>query len=142
MAASEQQNDEALCLAYTQQGDNYKTGHKNIHCIVAANLGIGSAQYAVGMGYGFEGDHALEEKYYRLAADNRVVAAYLALGHVLAEKAPYEAIYWYQRSVCANGKHDGYAAILISKIFAALGNEGQATYWREVCKNSQYKYCN
>jgi hypothetical protein len=98
-------SDEEQCRSYVKRDNNYKTAQMNEACIRAAQAGIGSAQYSVGMGYGFAGDYGRERKYYRLAANNRVIAAYLALGHVVRDDNVWEAIYWYQRFVTT--KHKG-----------------------------------
>ena len=138
VAASE---DEAACLRFVDVGENYKVAHENEHCLRAAEAGLGSAQYSVGMGYGFAGERALEERYYRLAADQRNVAAYLALGHMLSESKPWESVYWYQRYVAVKPEGYGYAALLVSKILEQLDDKGQAAYWLDVCRASGYEGC-
>jgi len=136
-----QDRDVEECNAFVAVGENYKTAHRNENCLRAAERGSGSAQYSVGMAYGFAGDRQLEEKYYRLAADQRSVAAYLALGHLLADRSPWESIYWYQRYVATKADGYGYAALLLSKSFERLGERGQAAYWLEVCSKSEYTGC-
>jgi len=96
------------------------------------------------MGYGFDGNSELEEKYHLLAANNRAVAAYLSLGHIYSKDDPWKAIYWYQRfiSVKQEGGEFGYAAKRISRIFdEQLGDIAQANYWNAICKSSPYKGC-
>lgn len=134
-------SDEERCRAFIRIGDNYKQAHKNEHCLKAAKLGVGSSQYSVGLAYGYSGDKASEEKYYRLAANNGSSAAYLALGHVLNDPKPWEAIYWYQRYVTSKADGYGYAALLVSKIFQRFGDKAQAAYWVEVCRSSTYNGC-
>lgn len=136
-----QSEDESRCLAYVSAGENYKVAHENDYCLRAAKAGSGAAQYSVGVAYGFAGDRESEERYYRLAADRRIVAAYLALGHVLAVTRPWEAIYWYQRYVATKAEGYGYTALLLSKILARMGEEGEAMYWVEVCRGSGYEEC-
>jgi hypothetical protein len=137
-----QSSDEQQCLNYVRLGENYKFAHQNEHCLSAANAGVASVQYSVGMGYGFAGDSASEEKYYRMAANNRNIAAYLGLGHVLAKSKPWEAIYWYQRYIATRHDGWGYAAILVSRIFNRLGDPAQAAYWLDACRSSTYEGCN
>jgi len=122
-------------------GETDRHAHENKQCLRAADAGFGPAQYSVGMAFGFAGDHAAEEKYYRLAADRQVIAAYLGLGHLLAESKPWEALYWYQRYVALKPEGYGYAALLASKIFERLGDRGQAGYWLGVCTASGYEGC-
>ena len=136
------ETDEQQCISYVQNGENYKHALQNEHCLNAANAGVATAQYSVGMAYGFAGDRASEEKYYRLAANNRNIAAYLALGHVLAKSKPWEAIYWYQRYIATRHDGWGYAALLISRIFETLRDPTQAAYWLEACRSSPYQDCN
>lgn len=134
--------DEVGCMAFLDgAGESHRHAHENKQCLRAADAGFGPAQYSVGMGFGFAGDHAAEEKYYRLAADRQVIAAYLGLGHLLAESNPWEAIYWYQRYVALKPEGYGYAALLASRIFERLGERGQAEYWLGVCKTSGYEGC-
>ena len=135
------ETEENLCLSYVGIGENYKTAHKYQPCLDSAALGQGPAQYALGMSYGYAGNSELEEKYYRLAASNRNIAAYLSLGHVLSVSNPWEAIYWYQRYVATKSNGYGYAAVLISNLFSKLGDSIQAAYWLEVCEASQYGGC-
>lgn len=134
-------DDESECMSFVKIGDNYKKGHRNISCQNAANAGVGSAQYAVGVGYGYAGDSTQELKYLRLSANNRNIAAYLSLGHALRNKEPWESIYWYQRYVATNAQGYGYAALLISDVFKELGDSAQSKYWREVCMKSPYQGC-
>jgi len=134
--------DEIACVAFVDAGrENYKRAHEDAHCLKAAQTGSRLAQYSVGMGYGFAGDRVSEEKYYRLAANQKAVAAYLALGHLLAEDRPWEAIYWYQRFIELRPEGYGYAAVLVSKIFQRLGDRSQAAYWLEVCRGSGHEGC-
>ena len=134
-------SDEAECMAFIALEQNYRVAHENERCLAAAKAGFGPAQYAVGMGYGFGGDRVSEERYYRLAADQRIVAAYLALGHTFAETKPWESVYWYQRFIATKPEGYGYAALLVSKIFVRLQDAGQAAYWLEVCRESKYEGC-
>jgi hypothetical protein len=137
--AQAQSEDEIACAAFLEA--NHKAAHTNESCLKAAEAGFGPAQYSVGMGFGFAGQPELEQKYYRLAAEQRITAAYLGLGHTLVQSDPWESIYWYQRFVATGDEAKGYAAILIAKIFEALGDRGQAAYWVEVCKASEYRSC-
>lgn len=134
-------SDEQQCQSFVRVAENYKLAHQNEHCLKAANVGIGSAQYSVGMAYGYAGDSAAEQKYYRLAANNRGIAAYLALGHALSESKPWEAIYWYQRYIATRHDGWGYAALLVSRIFEKLGDSAQAAYWLDACRSSPYEGC-
>ncbi len=133
--------EEKNCLNFVAQDENHKIAHQHAACIKAANSGVSSAQYSVGMGYGFSGKHVQEEKYYRLAANNQNINAYLAMGHLLKDKKPWQTIYWYQ--IYFDKKEDGYgyAAILISKIFIELGDVEQAKYWQLNCNSSPYQDC-
>jgi len=139
--ATSSDTDEEKCLSYIRAHQSYKDAHKNKNCLKAAKAGISSAQYIVGMSYGFAGNHELEKKYYRLAANNKNIAAYLSLGHVLRDESKWEAIYWYQRYVATKTKGYGYAALLISDIFNELGDDAQSKYWREVCRTSSFRDC-
>ena len=132
---------ESMCLSYVAITGNIKKAHEYQPCLDASDLGIGSAQYSVGMSYGYAGKNDLEERYYRLAASNRNIAAYLSLGHLLRENSPWKAIYWYQRFAATKADGYGYAAILISNLFSELGDASQAEYWLEVCKVSPYNGC-
>jgi len=134
-------SSEQACQNYVSIEDGYKTAHKNEDCLKALDEGYGSAQYSVGMGFGYAGDKKLEEKYYRLAADNGVVAAYLALGHHLREENIWESIYWYQRFVQTKTNGYGYAALQLSKLFDKLSDAGQAKYWLTICESSDYEGC-
>lgn len=133
---------EEACTNFVSNQLNIRSAHKYEHCINAANEGSGSAQYSVGMSYGFDGQREVEEKYYRLAADNKNVAAYLALGHHLRDKNIWESIYWYQRFAQTKTNGYGYAALQLSELFDSLGNQGQANYWLNVCNLSDYQGCN
>ncbi len=133
--------DEKMCTSFVKEGSNYKTANKNKYCLDAANTGISSAQYSVGMSYGFSGNPKLEQEYYRKAANNRNVAAYLALGHTLRNDNIWEAIYWYQRFVATKTDGYGLAANLLSTIFTKLNNEEQSAYWQQVCELSPYTGC-
>jgi hypothetical protein len=133
--------DEQKCQAFVRVGENYKLAHQNEHCLNAANAGAGSAQYSVGMAFGYADDPAAEQKYYQLAANNLNIAAYLALGHALSEAKPWEAIYWYQRYIATRYDGWGYAALLVSRIFEKLGDPAQAAYWLDACRSSPYEGC-
>lgn len=133
--------EEQQCLSFARLGENYKLAHQNEHCLSAASAGVASAQYSVGMAFGLAGDSAAEEKYYRMAANNRNIASYLALGHTYADTKPWEAIYWYQRYITTRHDGWGYAAFLVSKIFEKLGDPAQAAYWLEACRSSPYEGC-
>ena len=135
-------SSEQACLNYTSNQENLKSAHNYEHCVNAANEGSGSAQYSVGMSYGFAGQREIEEKYYRLAAGNQNVAAYLALGHHLRDENIWESIYWYQRFAQTKTNGYGYAALQLSELFDSLGDEGQANYWLKVCNLSDYQGCN
>lgn len=134
-------DSEQACQDFVSIQDNYKLAHENDDCLKAANEGFGSAQYSVGMAFGFAGNRQLEEEYYRLAADNRIIAAYLALGHHMRDESIWESIYWYQRFVQTKTNGYGYAANLLSRLFETLDDEGQAQYWLEVCVTSDYHAC-
>ena len=134
-------SDAQQCQAFVSVGENYKLAHQNEHCLKAANAGVGSAQYSVGMALGYAGDPAAEHNYYRLAANNQSIAAYLALGHALSESKPWEAIYWYQRYIATRHDGWGYAALLVSRIFEKLGDSAQAAYWLDACRSSAYEGC-
>jgi TPR repeat protein len=129
------------CTAFIKQGENYKIAHTNQDCIKAADLGGSSAQYSLGMSYGFANKPNLEEKYYRLAANQGNIASYLALGHALRQKNVWESIYWYQRFVATKADGYGYAAVLLSGIFNELGDSAQSKYWKAVCERSPYQDC-
>jgi hypothetical protein len=129
------------CTAFTKQGENYKIAHTNEYCMKAAELGVSSAQYSVGMSYGFAGNSNMEEKYYRMAANQGNIASYLGLGHALRKKNVWESIYWYQRFIATKAEGYGYAAILLSGIFNELGDSAQSEYWRVVCEQSPYQDC-
>lgn len=135
-------SSEKACSDYLSNENNIKSAHTNKHCLEAANEGSGSAQYSVGLSYGFAGQTENEEKYYRLAANNRTAASYLALGHMKRERHIWESIYWYQRFVATKSNGYGYAALQLSDIFASLGNAGQSKYWLSICKSSNYDGCN
>ncbi len=120
---------------------NYKKAHTNKHCLKAAKEGNSSAQYSVGMGFGYDGNHDLEEKYYRLSANQQVIASYLSLGHVLSDKAPWEAIYWYQRYYSTKSDGYGYSAYRIMQLFEKMNDKNQSKYWRIKCRKSKYKGC-
>lgn len=129
------------CEEWVSGGDNYKRAHTNQQCLQAAADGVPSAQYSLGMAYEFEGNDELAQKYYRLAANQGGVGAYLALGHSLKESDPWQAIYWYQRYVASRARGYGYAALMISRVFDEMGDEAQSQYWIGVCKASSYKDC-
>jgi len=135
------ESDEQQCLSYVRIAENYKRAHLNKHCIEAAKAGVGSAQYSVGMAYGFADKPTLEEKYYRLAASNKSISSYLALGHILSESKPWESIYWYQRYIYTKVDGYGYATKRVSRIFERLGERTQAAYWIEACLSSPYEGC-
>jgi len=137
--ASDAEKDAEKCQTFLKEKGNYKKAHENKYCLKAADAGIGAAQYSVGMAFGFSGEKEQEKKYYRLAANNRSIAAYLALGHVLREEKPWEAIYWYQRYVHTKGEAYGYAALLISEIFNELGDKEQSLHWYAICQTSPSK---
>lgn len=133
---------EINCVKFVVENENYKSAHKNNDCIEAAEIGSSSAQYSVGLAYGVVGRSELEEKYYRLSANQGNIAAYLGLGHFMKLKGEYwEAIYWYQKYVNNESEGYGYAAILISDIFLKLGNLQEAMYWQRVCEESGYQGC-
>lgn len=130
------------CLQFINASkNNYKIAHTNKFCLDSANSGNAIAQYSVGMAYGFAEKSDLEEKYYALSADQGNTAAYLALGHVLSKKSPWEAIYWYQRYYSTKNQGYGYAAQRLSRVFEALNQPEQQKYWHEKCKESDYKGC-
>jgi hypothetical protein len=139
-AASEA--DVEACLEFAKEGENYKVAHKNSHCFKAANEGNHAAQYSVGMGYGFEGDHDLEEKYYRQSAAQGNYAAYMGLGHVLTDKNDEEAIYWYKRYIEAiqkkpdSDKSDKFVAKLITRIYKKNNKSKELEQWLAECEKS------
>lgn len=135
------QSDAEYCYDWVGKKENYKRANTEEHCMRAAEAGVPSAQYSVGMAYGFAGETELEDKYYRLAANQGLIVAYLAMGHSLKEQHPWQAVYWYQRFVAAKPEGYGYAALMNAKIFRELGDEAQAKYWLDVCKASPYKHC-
>ena len=128
-------------MSFVKEGDNYKIANKNKYCLNAANAGISSAQYSVGMGYGFSGNQKLEKEYYRKAANQNNIAAYLALGHTLRDDSIWETIYWYQRFVATKTDGYGLAANLLSEIFTKLNDKEQSAYWLQVCELSPYTGC-
>lgn len=134
------QQDIDACLAFVNKGENYKIAHKNSSCLKAANEGSHAAQYSVGMSYGFDGNHDLEESYYRLSAAQGNYAAYLGLGHVLSYRGDREAVYWYKRYITAIQKkpaHDGsdkYAATLITQIYRKDNDRDNLEKWLSECK--------
>ena len=130
------------CAAHLQADGGYKTAHENEGCLRAANEGSASAQYSVGMGFGFSGRHDLEEKYYRLAASQGAAPAYLGLGHVLREKKPAEAIRWYEKFVHSRYQGYGYAAKQLELLYLEIGDRGKAAHWHDVCRESGYEGCN
>ncbi|GEM_PF-5989693 len=129
------------CIDFISENQNYKKAHLNKSCQLAALDGNPRIQYSVGMGYGFEGLHDLEQEYYRLAANSRLVDAYLALGHTLSNNEPWEAIYWYQRYYYSKIDGYGYAAFRITDIFEKLNKPKQAEFWWERCLESPYQGC-
>lgn len=130
------------CNAFLKASkENYKVAHKEKSCLISADKGDSRAQYTVGMSYGFAQRHDLEEKYYRLSANQNNIAAYLGLGHLLSEQKPWEAIYWYQRYYSTKSQGYGYAAQRISKVFKDMNKPTQQKYWYEKCKQSDYKRC-
>jgi len=134
-------NDYAACMAAAEQHT------KDLHTLPAcqrAAAGHPDISYALGMSYGYAGDGARELQFYRAAADQGFVPAYLAIGHVMRaepHKDRRAAIRWYRRYVESGGKASGYAARLISDLYAELGDEAQAGKWQAVCKASNYKDC-
>ena len=141
LAVAATDTNEILCMKFVKEGDNYKIANKNKSCLKAANAGISSAQYSVGMGYGFSGKSKLEKEYYRKAANQRNIAAYLALGHTLRDENIWESIYWYQRYIATKTDGYGVAAYLLAEIFTKLNNKEQSAYWRQVCEQSPYTAC-
>lgn len=91
--ASANTEDVIQCRQFLEEDGAHKTANENESCLRAADTGVGFAQYSVGMGFGYEGRHDLEKTYYRMAANNRIKAAYLALGHTLKDEYPWCAIY-------------------------------------------------
>lgn len=124
---------EEKCLSFVRKDENYKEAYKNKHCLEAVEQGSGIALYSVGMSYGFVDEIEKEEEYYRLAANKRIIAAYLGLGNILRNRNKWEAIYWYQRYFQTKIKGFCYAAKQISIIFSELGDEFQSKYWLEAC---------
>ncbi len=136
---SQTTSDSYFCTEYVQEGENYKSGHKNASCIKAAANGVPSAQYSVGMGYGYEGDHKKEEHYYRLAAEQGLISTYLGLAHVLISQgslALKESIYWYQRFYESRVDGYGYAANIISNIYRKEGNMVEGKLRFGLCKET------
>ena len=131
-------SDEEVCQEFVAIPDNIKNAHLNENCLKAADSGSGPSQYSVGMSYGFLGEHKLEEKYYKLAAEQHVKAAYLALGHLYRENKVEEAIHWYQRYIETKAEGYGYAASLLSDIYLQRGDKEKAQKWLEVCQSSPY----
>jgi TPR repeat protein len=136
--ASEATSDGKLCLEYAKEKENYKIAHKNEHCLKAAKEGYAPAQYAVALGFNSDGKHVEEEKYYKLAAAQDGIAAYLGLGHLYRYKDEDKAIYWYSRYVQTKSSGYGYAAILIAKIYKENENTEMADKWLNVCLASPY----
>ena len=133
-----QQSD---CAAFVAKSDNYKMAHTHVPCLDAAKGGSGPAQYSVGLSYGLVGDHEAELKFTEAAANNRVVAAYLALGNIYRKTDLWRAIYWYQRHVHANGDGWGYSASKLAQIFDSLGEKEQSKYWKDICEQSPTQIC-
>jgi len=134
-------SDRAACLAFVKESANFKVAQQNPRCLRAAAAGDPAAQYSVGMGYGFAGQPDLEEKYYRLAAEQGLAPAYLALAHSLLDAHEDEAIQWYERFVETKSDGYGYAAKLLADIFERRGDRKQSNYWSSVCRASTYKGC-
>jgi len=128
-----------LCQEYISQEENYKTAHNNKYCLAAAEAGSYSAQYQLGMSYGFAGNTDLEEKYYKLSAYQGGVAAFLALGHLYSDTNIIEAIYWYELYAKSSASAHSYAALLLSKLHHRIGNYEESSYWIKVCKQTDYK---
>ncbi|RDX38167.1 hypothetical protein DZA50_00480 [Kangiella sp. HD9-110m-PIT-SAG07] len=129
------------CIDFISANENYKKAHLNKSCQLAALDGNPSIQYSIGMGYGYEGLHDLEEEYYRLAANSGLISAYLTLGHTLSKNEPWEAIYWYQRYYYSKVDGYGYAAFRIVDIFEKLNKPQQVELWWERCLESPYQGC-
>lgn len=130
-------SEEELCLDYVELDENYKLAHQNPHCLRAVELGSGPAMYSVGMGYGFAGDSGKELTYYRLAAEQGVAAAYLALGHALRESNEEEAVLWYELFARTDAEASFYAAGILAEIHEGRGNTMKAQYWRNLAEEKQ-----
>lgn len=135
-------DDYLTCIAYLKESS--KEAHNLPVCLDSAHTGKADIQYAVGMSFGYAGFIEKELAYYQLAANNGFIPAYLAVGHVL-RSAPYHneemAIQWYKKF--AETKHSGYgyAAKLISQLYAKSGNDEDSDYWLRVCNESAYTGC-
>lgn len=121
-----------------------KQVHTSVECLSLANSGKADIQYAVGMSYGHAGNSEKELAYYQSAASRGYIPAYLAIGHVLRSE-PYhnekEAIKWYEKFAESKYTGYGYAAILLSKLYAKHGNNEASHHWFEVCQESAYVGC-
>ena len=133
--------DYEACMAVLK--NQYKGIHTNPVCLKAAT-GHPDIQYALGMSYGYAGETVKELELYQAAAKGGFVPAYLALGHTM-RSAPHKnnaaAISWYTKYVEAGGKGRGYAALLLSELYAQQGAHGEAEKWLAVCKSSGYAGC-
>jgi TPR repeat protein len=142
-SAYSQTRDEARrCIEFAETSP--KQAHLSTDCFLAAVQGHGPSQYAVGMSFGYAGERQQEEYWYRQSAANGVVAAYLALGHVLRGEPNNnleEAVYWYTRFWEAGPQGRGYAAQLLSQIEAERGNKEEANVWLQRCRDSDYEGC-
>ncbi len=93
--------------------------------------------YSVGMGYGFAGDTERELEYYRGAAEQGVIAAYLALGHALRDSDEEQAILWYQLFARTEAEASFYAAHILADIYQERGDTANAEYWYEFAEKKQ-----
>ena len=126
------------CQEFILHDQNYQVAHLNNSCILAARAGDGSALYSIGFSYGYSGNSELEKKYYELAANKGVEAAFLALGHIYRGKEIDKSIYWYERFVQTKAQGYGYASLLLARLHANSGDNKASKYWLGVCKSSPY----
>lgn len=131
-------SDSEQCRTFLSSKENHKHSHENSQCLNAADSGDSLAQYAVGMDFGFSGRPDLEEKYYRLAANQGLTDAYLSLGHSLRKDHEDEAIFWYKQFALSGAAGYGYGAKLLADLFKKRGDENQSAYWYSVCRSSSY----
>ena len=128
--------DAKLCLEYVNKDENYKYAHKNKNCIAAAENLNGPALYAVGMGYGFEGQKTQEHNYYILSASMNTPSAYLALGHIYRDKDEDKAIYWYEKYANTDQDEHKLGAYLLAQIYKKRNNTKKYNFWLSACKES------